>query len=151
MKEGNKMPKVLLEMPIAFVVQKYLLEWANETKTPLSLIDTETKTEIYERFVNTSEIGLTMRETPASGRRLGFVTPTTVVMETEKVDLDDQDRPTFKCEAVLVLQEGETWILEVENADNLEVYQGVAEALKNKFNVNIQMSATYMDNPEVAE
>ena len=92
-----------------------------------------------------------MRETPASGRRLGFVTPTTVVMETEKVDLDDQDRPTFKCEAVLVLQEGETWILEVENADNLEVYQGVAEALKNKFNVNIQMSATYMDNPEVAE
>jgi hypothetical protein len=89
-----------------------------------------------------------MRETPASGRGLGFVTPMTAAMEAGKVDPDGQDRPTFKCEAVLVLQEGETWILEVENAKNLEAYQGVAEALKNKFGVNIQMSATYMDNPD---
>lgn len=145
------MSRVLLELPVTFEVQKYLLDWAKETKTSLSLIDIKTGLEIYERFVNTGEIGLTMEETPANGRKLGFVTPATLANEEERPDPKDENRPAFEHEALLFLPDGDTWILEVVDAKDIDVYAGVAGSLSRKFNVTVQMSAVYMDNPNVTK
>lgn len=142
------MPSVYLVLPIAFEVEKKLFAWAKDTGTNLKLYDPKTMEEIRDKLINTYEIGLIIINTPESVHKLGFATPNDIGIDKSEIVAVKRE---FPWEAMLVLEEGDTWVIELGDNQDFEVYRYLAEALKNKFGVSIRMIPEFMDNLEELE
>lgn len=132
----KKEPVLAIVKPLTFRVQEALLAAAKESNFPLSLLDPD-GFEIDKKAVNTLNIGMTTKETPAQRRRMGFANMKEVV-PAEDVTNPNEDRPTFDPEAVLHIDPGgDTWTLDVLDAKDVAKYAGVAVAVREMFGVNV--------------
>lgn len=135
----RKKPVLAVVEPLTFRVQAALLAVAKQSNFPLSLLDSD-GFEIDKKAINTPDIGMTTKETPAQRRRMGFANMKEVAPIDAADPGPDEDRPVFKAEATLHIDpEKDTWMMEVLDAGDMEKYAGVANAVKEMFGVNVVM------------
>ena len=132
----KKKPVLAVVEPLTFRVQAALLTAAKQSNFPLSLLDPN-GFEIVDMAVNVLDIGMTTKETPAQKRRMGFVNMRETTPTRDNRIGSDEDRPVFEPEAILHINPGNEWVMEVMTAVDLGKYTGVAAAVMKMFSVNV--------------
>jgi hypothetical protein len=144
------MPILAREVPRSFEVQEFLLSLKFDDGRILSLLDPERDgsgrgSEIFYSLRNIPVTGLTFQPTP-NRSNLGFVHA-----QDCSEQKDDPNR-FFDSEAVLVLDTAsiqlpkefdglETWVIQVKDQANEDLYAKVGEALMKQFGVNIVLTS----------
>ncbi|KKT29301.1 MAG: hypothetical protein UW41_C0012G0015 [Candidatus Collierbacteria bacterium GW2011_GWC2_44_18] len=131
------MPKVYIEIPDSFKVQDFLNAYFAANKSQMFLIDPDGFV-ILEKQLNIPAIGISLHDR-SKDKPLGYQTG-------DKHVVKDTGHK-FTADAVVELEmdpgdlpediQGESWALQVREAKNIPLFQPIAIALAEKFNVNI--------------
>jgi len=148
---------IVVEKPFSFDVQDFLsaLAHAQEPEKRFIMIDPDTGLRIINEYLNIPVIGLSFAQ-PEEKSQLGFPLPG----KTNKADVDEVDDHTYTTEALVILDqslaklpeemEGETWVIQVRDYENLDKYKEIAVALAEKFAVNIVMTPAHKRDDDPA-
>jgi hypothetical protein len=151
---------VHVEDPRSFEVEKFLLAYSAAKKLGLSLIDPSTGLEIYHRLANIPIVGLTFQPTPDHKAPFGFPgVPAEKAHPEDCEKEDDESRPTFNPEALLVLDVDPrdlpkkmklpVWVIQVEDFKDEPAFIEIAEILSAQFDdINIVVTSAHKQNTD---
>jgi hypothetical protein len=151
------MPKLAREDPPSFDVERFILSLQFDDGSILSLLNpgpdgSGRGPEIFYTLLNIPIIGMTFRPTPNQANHFGFVPNGSCNTD----NCQDDPGSVFDSEALLVLdvdssmklptefRNSETWIIQVKDSQDEDRYTLVAEALIQKFGVNVIITSASM-------